>query len=190
MVKELQYPFVLEKVRDLKLGDRVKVSGRVFTGRDRLHKFLCEGGKCPVDLKDGALYHCGPVVLRKEGVWVVQAAGPTTSIREEPYMARIVAEHHVRVIIGKGGMGEATRKACGQHGCVYLHAVGGAAAVLADRIERVVNVHFLTEMGTTEALWELDVKELEAVVTMDARGRSLHNRIRAASRRALERVEA
>ena len=190
MAKELKYPYVLEKVRDLKVGERVRVSGRVFTGRDRLHKFLCEGGKCPVDLKDGAIYHCGPVVLHKEGAWVVHAAGPTTSIREEPYMAWIISKLHVRVIIGKGGMGEATRKACAQYGCVYLHAVGGAAAVLAGNVERVVNVHLLAEMGAAEALWELDVKDLDAVVTMDSRGRSLHNRIRAASRRALEGLDA
>jgi tartrate/fumarate subfamily iron-sulfur-dependent hydro-lyase beta chain len=190
MVKELQYPFTLERIRELRVGDRVRVSGRVFTGRDRLHKFLADGGKCPVDLKDGALFHCGPVVLRKEGAWVVKAAGPTTSIRNEPYMGRIVAEHRLRVIIGKGGMGEATRKACAHCGCVYLHAVGGAAAVLAGKIERVVNVHLLSELGATEGMWEFEVKGLDAVVTMDARGRSLHNRIRAASKRALQRLEA
>jgi tartrate/fumarate subfamily iron-sulfur-dependent hydro-lyase beta chain len=190
MIRELQYPFTLEKIRELRVGDRVAVSGRVFTGRDRAHKYLADGGKCPVDLRDGALYHCGPVVMRKEDGWVVRAAGPTTSVRQEPYMARIIGEHHVRVIIGKGGMGEATRKACAQCGCVYLHAVGGAAAVLAGGIERVAGVHFLSEFGPTEAMWEFEVKGLEAVVTTDARGRSLHNRIRAASKRALRRLSA
>ena len=189
-MKELQYPFTLERIRELKVGDRVRVSGRVCTGRDRLHKYLFDGGKCPAALRDGAIYHCGPVVTRRENQWVVQAAGPTTSIREEPYTARIIADHQVRVIIGKGGMGEATRKACRQCGCIYLQAVGGAAALLAEKIERVETVHFLGEMGPAEAMWELTVKGLETVVTIDARGRSLHNRVRAASRRALQRAIA
>jgi len=185
MIKELQYPFTIDQIKDLRVGTRVRLSGRVFTGRDRLHKYLFDGGKCPVDLKDGALYHCGPVMLRNGDGWQVQAAGPTTSIREEPYMARIIEQQRLRVIIGKGGMGEATRKACAQYGCVYLLVVGGAGALLAEKIERVAGVHLLGEFGSAEAMWEFVVKGLEGVVTMDTRGRSLHNRIRLASKRAL-----
>ena len=185
MQAELEYPFTREKVEALRAGQRVRLSGRVFTGRDRLHRHLHDGGPCPVDLQDGAIYHCGPVVLRENGQWVVKAAGPTTSLREEPYMPSVIARHRVRVIIGKGGMGEGTRQACREQGCVYLHAVGGAAAVLAAAIEAVEDVHFLPEFGATEALWVLRVRGLEAVVTIDARGRSLHRRVVTASRRAL-----
>lgn len=188
MSKEIEYPFTAAGIRDLKFGQTVSLSGRIFTGRDRLHKHLSEGGKLPVDLKDSAIYHCAPIVQHKEGVWVVRAAGPTTSMRFEPYMAGIIEQHHVRVVIGKGGMGEATRKACIKCGCVYLQAVGGAAALLAESIEQVVGVHFLKEFGAAEALWELVVKNLEAVVTIDARGRSLHKRIKAASKKALKKI--
>jgi tartrate/fumarate subfamily iron-sulfur-dependent hydro-lyase beta chain len=188
MATSLTYPFTTAVVRELKIGETVRLSGRVFTGRDRLHRYLFEGGKCPVDLKDGAIYHCGPVVLWKNGMWVVKAAGPTTSMREEPYMAKIIEQHHIGVIIGKGGMGEETRDMCAKCGCVYVHAVGGAASVVADRVEKVAGVHFMAEFGSAEAMWDLVVKDIEGVVTIDARGRSLHNRVQAASRRALAEI--
>jgi len=184
----LEYPFALEQVRCLSVGDCVLVSGRIFTGRDRLHRFLAEGGKSPFNLRAGAIYHCGPVVIREKGQWVVRAAGPTTSIREEPYLPEIIRRHALRVIIGKGGMGEGTRKACAKYGCVYLHAVGGAAQVLADKIERVAGVHFLDEFGSAEAMWELVVRDFPVLVTMDARGRSLHERIAARSKRNLQHL--
>ena len=163
----------------------MSLSGRIFTGRDRLHKYLFEGGRCPVDLKDGAIYHCGPVAVYDGGAWTVRAAGPTTSIRQEQYMAKIIRQHRVRAVIGKGGMGEGTRKACAQYGCVYLQAVGGAAALLAESIENVPGVHFAREFGAAEALWELNVSDLRAVVTIDTRGRSLHKRIETTSKREL-----
>jgi fumarate hydratase class I len=188
MTKEIEYPFTLAKIRELKVGEAVSVSGRVFTGRDRIHKYLAYGGKCPVDLKDAAIYHAGPVAIRKEGVWVIRAAGPTTSMREEPYMAKIIEQHRVRMIIGKGGMGEATRKACVKYGCVYLQAVGGAASLLAQSIKEVHGVHFMGEYGATEALWDLTVKGFRAVVTIDASGRSLHRRIQRSSKKALARI--
>lgn len=188
MTHELQYPFTTAKVAELKLGERVVVSGLVFTGRDRLHRYLADGGMSPVDLTDGAVYHCGPVVVREGGAWVVRAAGPTTSQRQDSYMPRVMDRHRLRVIIGKGGMGERTRRACAKHGCVYLHAVGGAASVIAAAIEKVGQAHFLKEFGLTEAMWELHMKNLEAIVTIDAAGRSLHDRIRASSRRALRDV--
>lgn len=188
MIKELEYPFTQAKIKELKIGQRVSVSGRVFTGRDRLHKYLFDGGKCPVELKDGAIYHAGPVALRKEGVWVIRAAGPTTSMREESFMARIIEHHKVRVIIGKGGMGEMTRKACAKYGCVYLQAVGGAASLLAGSIKEVNGVHFLTEFGGAEALWDLVVKGFMGVVTIDASGKSLHRRIERSSRKALGKL--
>ena len=187
-MNELCYPFCEEAVRALRAGDVVRVSGLVFTGRDRLHKYLAEGGACPALLRDGALYHCGPVVVPQAGGWRVVAAGPTTSIREEPYMAGIIARYGVRLIIGKGGMGAATHAACVRHGCVYLQAVGGAAALLAQRVRRVSGVHFLNEFGAAEAMWEFEVEALEAVVGMDTLGRNLFDEVRQASRSELQRL--
>ncbi len=184
----LTSPFTEEKVRALKVGDAVEISGVLFTGRDAAHQYLHNGGKLPkgVSLRDGILYHCGPVVLKEaSGQWRVVAAGPTTSAREEPYQGAIIKEFGVRGIIGKGGMGERTLAACQEHGCVYLHAVGGAAQVLAERILRVRDVYFMKEFGSPEAIWELEVEKFPVVVTMDSHGNSLHREVFAASQAAL-----
>jgi tartrate/fumarate subfamily iron-sulfur-dependent hydro-lyase beta chain len=184
----LTYPFTKEQVLALKVGDEVLISGIVFTGRDAVHKYLHEGGALPpeVNLANGIIYHCGPVVLKDEqGKWKVTAAGPTTSIREEPYQGEIIKKFGVRGVIGKGGMGDRTLAACKENGCVYLHAIGGAAQVLADCVKSVRNVYFLQEFGSPEAIWELEVKEFPAVVTMDAHGNSLHKEVLARSQEAL-----
>jgi len=184
----LEAPFTEDKIRSLKVGDEVELTGLIFTGRDVVHKYLHEGGALPpeVQLRDGVLYHCGPVVLKDErGEWKVVAAGPTTSIREEPYQGQIIRDFGIRAVIGKGGMGERTLAACREHGCVYLHAVGGAAQVLAECIRKVRNVYFLEEFGSPEAIWELAVERFPAVVTMDSHGNSLHREVFAASKAEL-----
>lgn len=174
---QLSAPFTEDKIRSLKVGDMVEITGLVFTGRDAIHKWLHDGNEPPVSLRDGIIYHCGPVVMKKKGQWVVTAAGPTTSIREEPYQAGIIEKHGVRAVIGKGGMGEKTRLACQKFGCVYLHAVGGAAQVLAEAIKKVRDVHLLEKFGSPEAIWELEVESFPVVVTIDAHGNSLHKDI-------------
>ncbi|OFZ53136.1 MAG: hypothetical protein A2428_17835 [Bdellovibrionales bacterium RIFOXYC1_FULL_54_43] len=177
----LDVPFTEEKIRSLKVGDMVEIHGTIFTGRDSVHKWLYEGNQPPVSLKDGMIYHCGPVLIKEKGKWVVKAAGPTTSIREEPYQATIIEQHQLRAVIGKGGMGEKTRQACQKHGCVYLHAIGGAAQVLAESIKEVENVYEYDRFGSPEAIWQFRVEGFPVVVTMDAHGNSLHKEVEAAS---------
>jgi tartrate/fumarate subfamily iron-sulfur-dependent hydro-lyase beta chain len=186
--KAIGYPFACRQIGALRAGDLVQVSGHVFACRDRVHKHLFEGGASPVDLKDGAIYHCGPAVLRKDDRWVIRAAGPTTSMRQEIYTPRIIEKHQVRVIIGKGGMGEGTRKACAAFGCVYLQAVGGAAQMLAGRVESVASVHFLEDFGPSEALWDFVVRDFPAIVAIDAAGRSLFRRVELSSRSNLRKI--
>ena len=186
---ELTTPISEEQIRALKVGDSVAISGVVFTGRDAVHKYLHEGGELPegVNLEGSIIYHCGPVVVKDEaGDWQVTAAGPTTSIREEPYQADIMKKFGVRGVIGKGGMGPKTLEGCKANGCVYLHAIGGAAQVLAEHITKVSNVYFLEEFGSPEAIWELEVDKFPAVVTMDSHGRSLHAEVAEASQVVLE----
>lgn len=175
-------------VRSLKMGDEVQISGVLYTGRDAVHKYLHEGGELPpgVDLKGGIIYHCGPVMMKQaDGTYQCTAAGPTTSIREEPYQAEIIGHFGVRGVIGKGGMGDRTLAGCEKHGCVYLHAIGGAAQVLAECVTKVRAVHFLEKFGSPEAIWELEVSNFPAVVTMDSHGGSLHRDVFAASEAAL-----
>ena len=185
---KLTFPFTEEKIRALKVGDEVLLSGVVFTGRDAVHKYLHEGGKLPagVSLRDGIMYHCGPVMMpQADGTYKCTAAGPTTSIREEPYQWQVIRDFGLRGVIGKCGMGAKTQAACKEYGCVYLHAIGGAAQVLADCVKKVRNVYFLKEFGSPEAIWELDVVDFPAVVTIDAHGNSLHEEIFKKSQAAL-----
>jgi fumarate hydratase class I len=184
----LTFPFTEDKIRALKVGDEVLISGVIYTGRDAVHKYLHEGGQLPpgVSLRDGILYHCGPVVMKQEdGTWKATAAGPTTSIREEPYQWQVIRDFGLRGVIGKGGMGDKTLAACREYGCVYLHAVGGAAQVLAERIKKVRNVYMMEKFGAPEAIWEFEVEDFPAVVTIDSHGRSLHAEIFAQSKAAL-----
>jgi fumarate hydratase class I len=83
-MRNLTYPFDEKTVRSLKAGDAVSITGRIYTGRDKFHKFFADGGNVTVDFRDGALYHCGPVVVKDGEGWRVMAAGPTTSVREIP----------------------------------------------------------------------------------------------------------
>ena len=195
MIK-LRYPFDEKSVRALKAGDAVSITGRICTGRDKFHKFFADGGKISVDFKDGALYHCGPVVIRQPkhpntqtpkhpDSWQVMAAGPTTSVRENPYEPAFIAKSGVRLIIGKGGMDAETLAAMKKHGCVYIQAVGGGGAVYADAVKRVADVSLLKEFGAAEAVWHLDVVDFRGVVAMDAHGRSLFAEVDAASKRRL-----
>jgi len=180
----LTAPIGEEQIRSLKVGDVVMVSGRVYTGRDAVHAYLMKHDP-PVDLRGAVLYHCGPVVAAQDGGWKVTAAGPTTSIREEPYQADVIQRYGVRVVIGKGGMGARTLAALEEHGAVYLNAIGGAAQFYARCIERTDGVS-LMEFGTPEAMWHLRVRDFPAVVTMDAHGNSLHGDIETESGKRLE----
>jgi fumarate hydratase class I len=177
-------PLTEEAVRALKVGDVVMVSGPMFTGRDAVHSHLMKNAP-PVDLKGSVLYHCGPVVVKEGDTWRVTAAGPTTSIREEPYQGEIIKRYGVRAVMGKGGMGAKTLAALKEHGAVYLNAIGGAAQFYARAIERVDDVSLL-EFGTPEAMWHLRVKDFPAIVTMDAHGNSLHKDVEQASGVQLE----
>ncbi len=180
----LQTPLDEALVRSLRIGDQVLLSGRIHTARDAAHKYLASEGTSPatlpagLELQGGVLYHCGPVMVRDDGgSWRVTAAGPTTSAREEPYQGEVLRRYGVRAIIGKGGMGDATRRALAECGAVYLSAVGGAAQVLAASVQRVEDVYFLEEFGSPEAMWSLFVHDFPAVVTMDSTGESLHDRV-------------
>ena len=187
-MNSLTTPISEQATRSLRVGDEVLITGKVFTGRDAVHKYLHEGGRLPpeVDLQNGVLYHCGPVVIKDDqGRWKCVAAGPTTSIREEPYQWQVIRDYGLRGVIGKGGMGDRTLEACREYGCVYLHAVGGAAQVLAERIQNVNGVYMMEQFGAPEAIWEFQVEEFPAVVTIDSHGGSLHKRIMADSQAEL-----
>ncbi len=181
----LTTPLSETQVRQLKVGDVVLLSGPMHTGRDTLHHYLGTHD-APVDLAGAALYHCGPVALKKGDGWTMNAAGPTTSSREEPYQADVIRKFGLRAVIGKGGMGKKTQAALKEYGAVYLNAIGGAAQYYARCITAVDGVDFL-EFGVPEAMWHITVKDFPAIVTMDAHGNSLHAEVEKSSAEHLAR---
>ena len=201
-MKQITTPISDDMIRSLKVGDAVALSGMMVTGRDAVHKWLIEtfikktrapqGDDLQVYeelkkiLNGSVIYHCGPVVSgldTKDYKFV--AAGPTTSIREEPYQADVMKHFNIKGVIGKGGMGAKTLKGCEETPGVYFHAIGGAASYIAQTVTKVHGV-FKLEFGVPEAIWIIEVKEFPAVVTMDSHGGSQHAVIEEASKRVLE----
>jgi fumarate hydratase class I len=179
-MKRITTPISDNDIRALQVGDEILLNGRVVLSRDIGHKYMVEQKPDwlrPI-LEGSVIYHCGPVVTRHEdGSWSFVSAGPTTSIREEPYQADVLETYQVRGVIGKGGMGAKTSAALGRVGACYFHATGGAGALLAERVKRVVEVHKLAEFGSPEAFWVIEVEDFPLVVTMDSHGGSLHEEV-------------
>lgn len=204
MPLKIKIPISDEDIRKLKVGDSVVLSGLMITGRDAVHKWLNDnfvhpkGSVTPEDqaiyeaikpiLEGGIIYHCGPVVsgLQTKDYKFV-AAGPTTSIREEPYQGDIMRHFNMRGVIGKGGMGKKTLQACHDVPAVYFHAIGGAAALIAKCVREVVGVYKF-EFGVPEAIWVIRVEDFPVVVTMDANGSSLHESVRNNSKTILDKL--
>jgi fumarate hydratase class I len=199
-------PLSNDAIRDLKVGDPVLLNGIMVTGRDAAHKWMVDtfikktrepiGDDLEVYealkplLDGGVIYHCGPVVSgldTKEYKFV--AAGPTTSIREEPFQGMVMKHFNVKGVIGKGGMGSKTLAACQEVPGVYLHAIGGAASLIAQSVTRVTGVYKL-EFGVPEAMWVTEIKDFPVVVTMDSHGGSLHATVEAHSRAVLKELLA
>lgn len=202
---KLTPPNIDEKtIRSLKKGDMVSITGTIVTGRDVAHKYLKDtfvvNQPGPEDkqtleelkkhMSGGLIYHCGPVVVKdSQGKYKFTAAGPTTSIREEPYEYDVIKLLGLRGVIGKGGMGKKTLSACQEFGAVYLHAIGGAATYTAAK---VTEVHGLIkkEFGTPEAFWVIDVQDFQCIVTMDSHGESLHEDILQSSKKIQDELNA
>jgi len=176
---KLKTPISEEEIRKIKAGDVLYLSGIAITARDEAHlrafEFHEEGKQVPVNFKDMALYHCGPLVRKKNDKWEVVVAGPTTSIRMETLEYDFIEKFGPRVIIGKGGMGDKTAKAAIEFGAVYCDFTGGAAVLAARAIEEVLSVDWL-DLGMPEALWSLKIKDFgPLIVTIDSSGNNLHD---------------
>ena len=205
-MNKLTLPISDENIRQLYVGDTVSLSGTIITGRDAAHKWMIEtfihktrepqGDDLEIYdaikslLDGGAIYHCGPVVGGLDsGDYRFVAAGPTTSTREEPYQGDVMRHFNAKAVIGKGGMGAKTLKACQEVPCVYLHAIGGAASLIAQSVQSVLGVYKL-DFGVPEAMWVIKVADFPTVVTMDAHGTSLHEQIKNLSKEALSELIA
>jgi len=206
-MREITIPIEDDVIPSLHAGEPVQLTGIMMTGRDAVHKWMIEtfikktrepqGDDVQVYeeikkyLDQGVLYHCGPVVSgvdTKEYKFV--AAGPTTSIREEPYQADVMKHFNIKGVIGKGGMGAKTLKGCEETPGVYFHAIGGAASYLAQTVQRVLSVYKLEEFGVPEAMWVIEVKNFPVVVTMDSHGVSKHSALDESSHKVLDELLA
>jgi len=203
-MREITIPISDETIRDLKVGEPAALTGIMLTGRDAVHKWMIDtfikrtrdsqGDDLEVYeaikpiLRGSIIYHCGPVVSGLEtGDYKFVAAGPTTSIREEPYQGDVMRHFNIKGVIGKGGMGAKTLAACHEVPGVYFHAVGGAASLIAQSVQKVHGVYKL-DFGVPEAMWIIEVKDFPVVVTMDANGNSLHSEIEKKSQGVLEEL--
>jgi fumarate hydratase class I len=190
MIKTLKTPISDEDILSLHIGDVVELYGIGVTSRDMAHKYMVERlieRREPLNEEDqrvydelksilngGFIYHSGPIVRFEDGRWRFVSSGPTTSIRTEVYQHRVIEAFNVKVIIGKGGMGDLTLNACKKNKSIYLHGIGGAGVLNAEAVVEVLDVFKKDEFGLPEAIWKIRVEGFTGIVTMDAHGRSLH----------------
>ncbi len=187
----LKIPISKEEIRKLRCGDIVSISGKIITARDTAHKYIVDNllvekrkkededlyNFLKENLSNSIIYHCGPIIKQENGKINILSAGPTTSIREEPYEHKLIEAFQISGIIGKGGMGNQTLQALNRHSCVYLQAVGGAAVFYADKIKSVLDVR-KREFGTPEAIYLMEIENFECIVSMDSAKNSLHEKIK------------
>jgi len=186
----LETPIDEQTIAGLKAGDIIFLSGTVFTARDEAHMELLEHGDIPgFDMTGLGLYHCGPVMKNDQGEWKIISAGPTTSFRMESLEPKFLDRFGVKVIIGKGGMGQSTLEALKKHNVVYVSFTGGAGALAAKGLGEVKDVHYLEELGMPEAVWVFEAKDFgPLVVSMDAHGNSLYDTVNENSKKKLEGI--
>ncbi|UCD96987.1 MAG: fumarate hydratase C-terminal domain-containing protein [Candidatus Bathyarchaeota archaeon] len=174
---KLKTPISEADIRRLHVNDVVYVTGTIVTARDQAHKralqYHKEQTKIPIDLQGLAVFHCGPIVKKEGDRWTVVAAGPTTSTRMDIFEDEFIQSFNVRVIIGKGGMGQRTTDAMQKHGAIYGAFTGGAAILAAKAIKKVQRVEWL-DLGMPEALWILETEDFGPLtVAIDSHGRNL-----------------
>ena len=173
--KILTTPISAEDLKDIHAGDIVYLNGSMTTCRDVAHRRLVEEGReLPVNVRDAAIFHAGPIIRPLENdKFEMVSVGPTTSMRMEKFEYEFVRETGVRVIIGKGGMKENTERACKEFGAIHCVFPAGCAVVAATEVVKIKEHHW-DELGMPETLWCNKVKEFgPLIVSIDAQGRNL-----------------
>ena len=173
--KILTTPIKAEDLADIKIGDVIYLTGHIVTCRDVPHRRVVqEGRELPLDIRGGAILHAGPII-RKTGdkSFEMVSVGPTTSMRMEKFEREFIAKTGVRLIVGKGGMGEGTMSGCKEFGAIHCVFPAGCAVVAATQVEQIESADW-TELGMPETLWKCRVKEFgPLIVSIDAHGNNL-----------------
>lgn len=191
----IRTPVTANDIVDVNVGDILYVSGIVVTARDAVHeRIVRKGVEAPIDLRGLALFHAGPIVRRIGDKWKIVSIGPTTSMRMEPYEAEFIEKTGVKIIIGKGFMGEKTARACREHKCIVAMFPGGCGVLGAKAVKRIINVYWL-DLGIPEAMWVLEVEKLgPMIVTINPKGENLYDKLQriidSGRRRALKIFES
>jgi fumarate hydratase subunit beta len=193
VVFKFKTPISEEDVRKLKVNDVLYVSGTMVTARDEAHKkalkLYREGKKLPFDLEGLVVFHCGPIMEKKDEKWGVVAAGPTTSTRMDQFEDEFIQAFKVRVVIGKGGMGKKTTEAMQKYGVVYGAFTGGAAILAAKAVKNVRTVEWLQELGMPEALWVFEVEEFGPLtIAIDSHGNNLFEEVKKKTEENLTKI--
>lgn len=172
--KILTTPISAEDLKDIRIGDIVYLNGHITTCRDVAHRRVVEEGReIPVDVRDEAILHAGPIIRPLEGgKYEMISVGPTTSMRMEKFEYDFVRTTGVRVIVGKGGMREETARACKDFGAIHCVFPAGNAVVAAVEVEEIERAEWL-DLGMPETLWNCRVREFgPLIVSIDSEGRN------------------
>ncbi len=172
--KILTTPISAEDLKDIKIGDIIYLSGSLTTCRDVAHRRVVEEGReIPVDVRNNAILHAGPIIRPLENdKFEMVSVGPTTSMRMEKFEYEFVKITGVRVIVGKGGMRENTARACKDFGAIHCVFPAGNAVVAAVEVEEIVRAEW-RDLGMPETLWNCRVKEFgPLIVSIDSEGRN------------------
>lgn len=173
--KILTTPIAPEDLADIKIGDVIYLTGHIVTCRDVPHRRIVqEGRELPLDIRGGAILHAGPIIRKTgEKSFEMVSVGPTTSMRMEKFEREFIAKTGVRLIVGKGGMGEGTMSGCKEFGAIHCVFPAGCAVVAATQVEQIESADW-TELGMPETLWKCRVKEFgPLIVSIDAHGNNL-----------------
>ena len=173
--KVLITPVSAEDLKDIKVGDIIYLDGSLTTCRDVAHRRLVEEGRdLPVDVRNNAIFHAGPIIRPLENdKFEMVSVGPTTSMRMEKFEYEFVQKSGVRVIIGKGGMKENTERACKEFGAIHCVFPAGNAVVAANEVEEIVAAEW-RDLGMPETLWNCRVKEFgPLIVSIDTEGNNM-----------------
>ena len=181
----LEAPFTADKVKALRLGDRVTLKGGLIACRGDALQALSADGAWMGRRKDLGFFNAGPLVIGRDGSWSVCSAGPSVSSRSEAFLTTLITRYSVHLLLGQGGMGRDMCRVCAEQDCVYLQVIGLAGASLAKAVISVDHIHSGRPALDEDGPWSLDVDGIEAIVAIDASGKSLHQRVQRRAARNL-----
>ncbi len=186
----LKVPEENSKIEEAHVGDVLFIDGQIAIARDQAHKKLLADDVFLKEIVGLPIFHCGPIARREGEHWIVVAGGPTTSTRMDKLTPGVLAKYSTRIIIGKGGLGDAGKEGLRQRRAVYAEFTGGASALAVSKI-RSVRDRYLEELGPTELVWVWEVSDFgPLLVTQDHAGGDLKEQVTLQAKSKIEQLAA